>query len=167
MTPSLLVMVGTGKLTDALSAQWIEHVDRLREAALPMIAVSPDPAPSVLLDTEQRSDLHRMIRMLRSANAPDLAFLASWCALIASDLSVAETFLLIKVIRPTEYTIVLRFHLLRHHSTLARIEQTRQLTLCTTSPQESVLLDLDIPDLGEQLAQVHLQQTTLATLQEE
>ncbi len=167
MTPSLLVMVGTGRLTDSLSAQWIEHVDRMRQEALPLIAVSPDPVPSVLLDTEKRPDMRDLIGALRSADESNLAFLASWCALIASDLSVADTFLLVNVIRPLACHITLRFHLLRHHSALARIDQVRQLTLCTAPPQESVLLALDVPDLGEQLAQVRTYQAALSRQREQ
>ena len=132
-----------------------------------MIAVSPDPVPSVLLDTEKRSDLRDLIWALRSADESNLAFLPCWCALIASDLSVADTFLLVNVIKPLECQITVRFHLLRHHSTLTRIDQVRQLTLCTMSPQESVLLTLDVPDLGEQLAQVHAYQTAKLQHKEE
>lgn len=155
-------MVGTGKLNDSLSAQWIEQLDTMRQEALPMIAASPHPVPSVLLDVEKRPELRDLIRALRSADETDLAFVSSWCALIASDLSVADTFLLVNVIRPLEYRIILRFHLLRQHSILTRIDQVRQLTLCTAPPQESVLLTLDVPDLGEQLAQIQVYQAELS-----
>ena len=158
MTPSLLVMLGVGKLETPLSIAWIEQLELMRRKALPMIAVSPDPVPSVLLDTQKSPDLRHLITTLRTVPDTRLSFLAAWCGLIASDLSVAETLLLITMISPLTCTLTLRFHLLRHHATLVRIEQVRHLTLCTTTPQESVQLALDIPDLGEQLAQVRVYQ---------
>lgn len=168
MTPSLLVMVGTGRLTDDLSAQWIEHVDTMRQDALPLLAVSPRPVPSVLLDTEKRPELRALIWALRTAAGADFTFLVTWCAVMASDLSVADTFLLVNVIKPLTCRIIVRFHLLRHHATLVCIDQVRQLTLCTTPPQaSSVRLALDVPDLGEQLAQVQAYQALLSRQREE
>jgi hypothetical protein len=166
MMPSLLIMMGNGKMDAALSPKWIEQLDMMREKALPMIAVSPNPHPSVLLDTEKRPDGRDLIRSLRSAGT-DLVSLVVWGALIASDLSVTDTFLLVNVIKPLECRIILRFHLLRHHSTLARIEHLHQLTICTTPPQECVRLALDVPDLGEQLAQVQVYQDALLQKREE
>lgn len=166
MTPSLLIMMGNGKIDAALSPKWTEQLDTMREKAFPMIAVSPDPSPSVLLDTEKRPDGRDLIRSLHSVGT-DLTSLVVWGALIASDLSVADTFLLVRVIKPLECQIILRFHLRRHHTTLVRIEHLRHLTLCTTSPQEDVRLALDVPDLGEQLAQVQVYQDALSRKREE
>jgi hypothetical protein len=165
MTPSLLIMMGNGKMDAALSPQWAEQLDTMREMALPMIAVSPHPSPSVLLDTEKRPDLCDLIRVLESTRA-DLASLVVWGALIASDLSVADTFLLVNVVKPLECRIILRFHLLRHHSALVQIERLRYVTLCTTSPQVSVRLALDVPDLGEQLTQVQVYRDALSRQRE-
>lgn len=160
--PSLLVMVGAGKLDDTLSAQWIEQLEAMRQDALPVIAASPHPTPSVLLDLEKRPDMRAVLQTLRATEEHTRAYLATWCALIASDLSIADTFLLVTMLQPLECRLILRFQILAHAAVLTAIDQARALTLCSSSPDEAVVLRLDVPDLGEQLAQVRVYQAQQA-----
>ena len=154
-------MMGIGRIYDSLSAQWIEWLETRRNESLPMVAVSPgtissdtpDSTPSVLLDVEKRPEMHELIRTLQSAGS-DLEYFVVWCALIASDLSIADTFLLVTVRKPIECKLTLRFHLLRHRTTLEMIDQVRKLAIYTEHPNEFVVIDVNVPDLEEQLAQV-------------
>ena len=146
-------MVGIGRIDDSLTAQWIEQVETMRNESLPMIAVSPDRIPSVLLDVEKRPEMHELIRTLQSAGS-DLEYLVVWCALIASDVSIADTFLLVNVRKPIECKLTLRFHLIRHRTALEMIDKVRKLEVYSEHPNEFVLIDVNVPDLGEQLAQV-------------
>jgi len=144
-------MVGLGKVYDSLDAYWMKELETMRDEALPMIAISPGLVPSVLLDVEKRPGMQQLIEILQSAGS-DLEYLVVWCALIASDLSVADSFLLVKVRSPIECKFTLRFHLIRHRTQLEMIDKARKVAIRTGCPDEMLVIDVNVPDLGEQLA---------------
>ncbi len=160
METSLLVMVGIGRIDASLHAEWLEQVETMRRDALPTVALRPDPHPSVLLDTAKHPSLRALLHTLQEAG-PDLTYFVVWCALIASDLHVADTFLLVNITSPMACRFTLRFHLLRHRAVLERITRERTLILHADPSDEGIRLAIDVPDLGLQLAQVGTYQEAL------
>lgn len=154
-------MVGVGKLQVELSAQWYDEIEVLRQKSLPMLATSPDPVPAVLLDTLKSPELRALLWLLRVTDPAEYVAQPVWYASIASDLSIAETILLVNIISPISYQLILRFHLIRHRAFLNKLAETRRLSLTTLNPRETVMLTIDVPDLGAQLAQVQQLQKTL------
>src|SRR5205814_1226560 len=88
-------------------------------------------------------------------------YLVVWCALIASNLSIADTFLLVNMTKPIVCRFTLRFHLTRHRTALEMIEQTKKLAIFVEPTKELMLLDVNVPDLGEQLTQVRAYQESM------
>src|SRR5437016_105172 len=135
MDDSLIVMVGIGRMDASLSPEWIEKIETMKREALPMVAVRSEPIPSVLLDSHQAPEMRDLIRALQSkAHAPE--YLVVWCALIASNLSIADTFLLVNMTKPIVCRFTLRFHLIRHRAALEMIDQTKKLAIFVEPTKE-------------------------------
>lgn len=159
MDDSLIVMVGIGRVDASLSPDWVEKLESMKREAIPIVAVRGEPIPSVLLEAQQTPEVQELINALSTGHTPE--YFVVWCALIASNLSIADTLLLINMIKPIDRRLTLRFHLIRHREALEMINRLKKLAIFTEPTKELLILDVNVPDLQAQLEQVSLYQESM------
>jgi hypothetical protein len=154
MENPLVMLMGILRGDVCLSDDWKAQVETIKREAIPVIAVRCDPLPAVLLDVKKRVDVPDLIRTLKAVGrAPE--HWVVWCSLLTPDLSIAESFLLVNLTIPVPYHFILRFHLLRHRSVLEAIERTGKLGIFADPETEVTLVQVNVPELREHLAQLH------------